>query len=151
MPLSQRDLDALRKIVREEVESALRNQCVEPDDFAADDIPPDHRDGIAREAWLDVHAWRSPVPGEHPAITERREFYEKRRKERERRAAARAAIPIPDTPFVEIYDARRLLKGTGATANAWIRRGRLKRVRIGGRLRVSRAEIDAIVAETKKK
>jgi hypothetical protein len=95
MPLSRRDIEQIRRVVREEV---------------------------------DTKRWR----------------------DQQHRSEERAAIPIPDSPFVDIYDARRLLNGTGVTANAWIRRGRLTRHDVDGRLGFSRAEIDAILADQKK-
>lgn len=70
----------------------------------------------------------------------------------QRKREERAARRIPRTPFVDVYDARRLLNdATGITANAWIRRGRLKRHRVDGRVRISRAEINAILAEHRRR
>jgi len=79
-------------------------------------------------------------------------YEERTEAQRAQRVQQRAARQIPDTPFIDLYDARRLLnEATGITANAWIRRGRLKRYRIDGRLQISRAEVEAILAEHRRR
>jgi hypothetical protein len=125
--LTQRDLQAIRAIVREEIEDALAAEK--------------HK---AREADIDA------LPDEDVSVDNAgwRQHYEELKRKRNERAAR----PIPNTPFVDIYDARRLLnEATRVTANAWIRRGRLTRHKIDGCLQFSRAEIDAILAASTKR
>lgn len=143
--LSTDDLAEIRAIVREEIERALGRGEWEPQAALAADPAGDP----ASEARLTMLELRGdPELRDHPYRVALRKHWaqlEGKRKER-------AARPVPDTLFIDIYDARRLLNSaTGITANAWIRRGRLKRHRIDGRLRISRAEVDAILAKHRRK
>jgi predicted site-specific integrase-resolvase len=125
--LTHRDLDAIRSIVREEIKRALESSSKQ------------ERDEEEVKEFEDLLAFmRSPEWKAH-------------HEELARKRAVRAALPIPDGPFVDIYDARRLLKPTRVTANAWIKRGRLKRLKVDGRIQISRSEIDAILAEYKRR
>ncbi len=146
MTLSARDLDNIRTIVQEEIERALRSAGHErgSHDLDADESEPQSEGA----------RWRLAVsparPGESPAVTALRKELQEEQARRDRRRKQREARPIPDTPFVDIFDARRLLQRTKITVNAWSRRGRLTRHKVEGRVQVSRVEIDAILAETRR-
>jgi len=144
--LTRRDLEQIRAIIREEIDRRMQVCDEEPSvhDFERE------LTRAGRQGRVDFLAMQPAVAGEDREVTEVRKELREQDPKRKARAAARAASPIPDGPFVDIYDARRLLAGTGATANAWIRRGRLKRTKVDGCVRISRADIDAIIAERKR-
>lgn len=138
--LSADDLADIRAIVRAEIERALGRGERDPQAAISDDLENDPA-SMARLTILELRG--DPELRDHPyrvALRKKWARQEAKRKER-------AARPIPDAPFIDLYDARRLLASTGITVNAWIRRGRLKRHRIDGKVRISRVEVEAILAE----
>ena len=113
MPLTSRDLEAIRAIVREEI----ARQHGEPDD--------DSSEAALEEAEQRGRAFmrrlmREPVP---------------------------PPKPIPDTPFIDRYDAARLLNVGLDTVRTYTKRGLLTKHKVKGRLQFSRAEIDKLLAE----
>jgi hypothetical protein len=150
--LSRRDLEAIREIVREEVARAFSADRPRTHPRAQRDMNEDDQVTDARRLGrLHALASRPAIAGEDPEITAHRARMESEHRARVKRAEARAAVTIPNGPFVDLYGARRLLAVTKVTANAWIRRGQLKRIKVDGRLQFSRAEIDAIIAEHKQR
>jgi hypothetical protein len=118
MPLTSRDLEQIRRIVREEIERANRH------------APPEHT-AIANE------------PAQETAVAQDvRAFLERARRE----AAEREARPIPNTAFVDRYDAARLLGVTMDTITTYTKRGLLTRHMVKGKIQVSRSEIDTLLA-----
>lgn len=125
MSLTASDLTAIRRVVREELEHALnrrrRGESVAADDERRVDVDDEEIAALAAKTL----AW----------------FAEGRRA-----ADARAALPIPDTPFVDCYDASRLLDVSEQTVRKYMTRGLLTRRIVNGRVEVSRVEIDAILS-----
>lgn len=115
--LTDDDLGRIRKIVREEVARALR------------------RDQPTPAPQLDEKADAALRERVRADIAEAR-----------RESAERAARPIPDGPFVDRYDAARLLDVMMDTVTAYARKGRLTKHKVKGKLLVSRSEVDAILA-----
>lgn len=122
MPLTRSDLERIRTIVKEEIRNALASKRAE--------MPPttnERETSALRQQALD-------------SIARMR-----------REAAARAARPIPEGPFVDRYDAARLLGVTMDTVTSWVRSGRLSKHKANGKLQVMRSEIDLIVATRPKR
>ena len=121
MPLTSRDLDEIRRIVREELARALgpsAPQSVVADATTELDAVGDQLHRRALESWDKLRSG----------------------------SAERKARSIPDGPFVDRYDAARLLGVTESTITSYIGSGKLTRRLVKGRLQVSRAEIDQLRA-----
>ena len=116
MPLTRTDFEQIRAIVREELAEALGREASSGTARALDGETEAHRAG------------RRAV------------------KELIEASAERAARPIADGPFVDRYDASRLLGVSYATIRKWTKQGRVTRRLVRGCIEVSRAEIDAILA-----
>lgn len=120
MPLTARDLEAIRTIVRDELARALAAR--------------DDRAVVANaDAEFDDNAMRQRVREDLAWLR--------------RDAKERAARPIPNTPFVDRYDAARLLGVRMDTITNYTKRGLLTRHKVKGRLQISRAELDKLLAE----
>ena len=122
--LTRLDLEDIRRVVREELRHALEPR--------AGDVGANNELGeLAEEA----------VGRDVQELLKRLE----------RETAERAARPIPNTPYVDRYDAARLLDVSYQTLREYTKRGLLTRRMVKGRIEVSRAEIDALLARRAKR
>lgn len=122
MPLTGRDLDDIRRIVREELARALA---------PAAPTTTTTTSGKDEDEVSDAESVRL----RQMAIARLRQ-----------NSAERAARPIPLGPFVDRYDAARLLGVTESTVTSYISSGRLTRNLVKGRIQVNRAEFDELLA-----
>lgn len=124
--LTSRDLDQIRQIIREELAAAAievaRAPAVGQD---GDPVPPES--GWAHEEALRIIA------------------------DMGRKACERAARPIPDGPYLSSDDAARLADTDSDTIVAWVRAGKLTKLKDKGRLRINRTELEALIAVRRRK
>lgn len=127
MSLTKNDLERLRLVIREEIARALSPQvrsAAGADSSTDDDeVVSAEMSKMATELLADIR----------------------------RKWAEREARPIPNTPTVDVYDAARLLGISGGMVSSYVKRGLLTRTKVKGRLQVSRAEIDAMLASRQAK
>lgn len=116
MPLSRRDLEQIRIVVREEFARLSPQAAVEA---SLDDLEEDGRRFFMREL-------------------ARQRITEMRHTEAERRAQ-----PIPDTPYLSTYDGSRLSGIQPDTLRGMAKRGDIASRKVRGRLEINRTDLDA--------